>query len=725
VDAMRLCKILDIILAVMLLSSFLLVNVAIAEDEIENKVNASIDIEFVTGTNLNVDIAMDVYRLTTDKTYDAAGIKSASEQELGAFRLKLYLMLEEQLEEIFANANMLNFTMPIFDGDKFNDDFNVELTPSFFNLNESVNSENFINGVLDICAIVNYTFNLQTEQGWNNTYTIILPESIGYKQTTGSVENNRIQWEVKNGDGEHPSKLAEISIKLEDPTTSILETEDIQLEFVLDNRNEKQTILTTNILVKSIDIGDYDIVPDFITDLEIIPSDGFRLFVDNGLSSWEDLYNKTIKTIEEKAILKIENSSFNQTLDTTFGWVNNTTADCLTPYETTNMDSNPPIRATSTDSDVNLQICNISSRALFGLTNAGAQANISANDINFGGNLDNIGYQFNGTLYLPNNLYLDGKNIYNWTQGTPISGKFESDIATSYSNEKIDTLVEIEVSSTDLNLLSFFTGGTEMNLGLFLQETRKYGVTAVPDEFSLPEKISLDYLNADAFRLCMEEKVFGEEDTTIFLNGEKQLFESRLMNILKLPEIDGYVDMDAFDKSLDWDEDIANMDALIPVEVVSCAHNSYPVSFDISFLSPKFEISHQSFNFTGIQSQNVTYKMIFPHGTTVVVNDTLEKAVVKKTDDGREYIEITFDTSEFGLMDTVSCKIIPSALFIVGLFIPCIISLIITIILVVIIYIIRKKRKRKRGMITDEDGREFDGYSGQDYYVPPPPSSKR
>ena len=722
---MHLCKKLDIMLVVLFLSSLLLVNVAIAEDEIENKVNASIDIEFATGTDLNVNIAMDVYQLTTDKTYDASGIKNASEQELGAFRLKLYLMLEEQLEEIFVNANILNFTMPTFDGDKFNEDFNVELISSFFNLNETVNSENFINGVLDIGAIVNYTFNLQTEQGWNNTYTIILPESIGYKRTTGSVKNNRIQWKVKNGDGEHLRKLAEISIKLEDPTTPRLETEEIQLEFVLDSRDEKQTSLTTNILAKSIDIREYDIVPDFITDLEVVPSDGFRLFIDNGFSSWEDLYNKTIKTLKEKAILKIENSSFNQTLDTTFRWDNNTTTNCLTSYETTNMDSSPPIRAISTDSDVNLQICNISSRSLFGLVNAGAQLNISANDVNFGDNLDNIGYQFNGTLYLPVRLYLDGKNIYNWNQSTPIHGKFESDIVTSYSNEKIDTLVEIEVSNTDLNLLSFFTGGTEMNLGLFLQETRKYCVTAIPDEFSLPEKISLDYLNADAFRLCVEEKVFGEEDTAIFLNGEKQLFEIRLMNILKLPEIDGFIDRSVFDKSLDWEGDIANMDAIMPVEVASYAHNTYPISFDLSFLPPKFEMPYQSFNFTGIQSQNVTYKMIFPHGTTVVVNDTLEKAVVKKTDDGRDCIEITFGASEFGLIDTVSCKIIPSALFIVGLFMPCIISLIITIILVVIIYIIKKKRKRKKGMITDRDSRDFDGYNGQDYYVPPPPSSKR
>ena len=724
---MHLFKILDIIIVLLLLflSSFALVDVANAEDEIENKVNASIDIEFLTGTYLNINIDMDVYQLTTDKTYSATGIKSASEQEIGAFRLKLYMMLQDQLEEIFANAKFLNFTMPTFDGDKFNEDFNVELTSSFFDLNESVNSEKFINGVMDIGSIVNYTFNLQTEQGWNNTYTIILPETIGYKRTTGSVENNRIQWKVQNGDGEHPSKLAEISLKLEDPTTPRLETEDIQLEFNLDSRDEKQTILTINILAKSIDIGDYDLVPDFINDLKVVPSDGFRLFIDNSFSSWEALYNKTIKNIKEETILKIENSSFNQTLDTTFRWDNNTTINCLTPYETKNMDSFPPIRAIIKDSDVNLQICNISSRSLFGLVNAGAHSEISASDVNFGDNLDNIGYQFNGTMYLPENLYLNGKNIYSWNQSRSIYGNFESDIATNYSNEKIDTLVEIEVSSADLNLLSFFTGGIEMNLGLFLQETRKYGVTAVPDDFSLPEKISIDYLNSDAFRLCLEEKVFGKEEENIFLNGEKQLFESRLTDILKLSKIEGFVDLDAFNESLVWDGDIANMDALVPVEVVSYAHNSYPISFDMSFLPPKFEIPYQSFNFTGIKSQNVTYKMIFPHGTSVVVNDTLGKTVIKKTDDGREYIEVTFATSEFGLMTTVSCKIIPSALFIVGLFTPCIISLVITIILLMVIFIIREKRKRKRGIITNEEGRVSEGYNGQDYYVPSPPTSKR
>ena len=726
---MHLGKLLDAMLVILLLLSFIFVNVTIAEDEIESKVNANFDIEFVTGTDLKISVTLDVDEITVfGITYDGSGIQTVANNDLetmGAIKLRLRQLLGGQIESSFeyASVTALN-AKPTYENTEFHDEYGINLTSAFFGLNETVNSHDFINGVMDMGAVVNYTFNLQAEPGWSNTYMFTLPSSMDYKRTTGSVNGNKIQWDVKNRDGEHPNTLAELSIKLADPTTSGLETEDIQLEFVLDDRAGKQTILTTNILAKNIDIGDYDILPEFINELEVIPSDGVRLFIDNNFLSLEELYDKTIKIVEEKTISKIENSSFNQTLNTTFNWDADTTTNCSVPYETSNMDSSPPIRAIITDSNVDLQICGISSRALFGLVNAGAQANISANDVNFGDNLDNIGYQFTGTLYLPDNLYLNEKNIYNWNQNTPISGRFESDVAASYSNEKIDTLVEINVRSADLNLLSFFTGGTEMNFGLLLQETQDYGVTVVPSEFSLPEKVSLDYLNSDAFRLCVEEKIFGEDSIVAFLNNKNQLFENRLMNILKLSEIDGSVDRDAFDESLNWDEDIANMDAFTPVKVMSYTHSSYPVSFGLSFLPPKFEVSNQSFNFTGIKNRNVTYKMIFPHGITVVISDSLGKAAVKETDDGREYIEIAFDTSESGLTDTVSCRIIPSALFIVGLFIPCILSLIVTIILVIVIYLVRKRRKIKKGMIFGGGTEEFNGYKNQDYYVPPPPSSK-
>jgi len=407
-----------------------------------------------------------------------------------------------------------------------------------------------------------------------------------------------------------------------------------------------------------------------------------------------------------------------------FSWDSETTANCSNPYNVTNMDNNPPMKAELVDNDVGLQICSISTRALFGLTHAGADTNISRDDINFGDKLSEIGYQYNGSLYLPDNISLASENIYNWNQSNPISGEFESDNPSSYSNEEIETIVEIEVRSTDLNLLSFFTGKTELTLGLYLQESRNYSVTTLPDEFTLPEKVSLKYLNSDAFRLCIEENLFGfgEDNICAFLTNEKKLFENRLENILSDLEVDGYVDRDAFDRSLVWDGDIANMDANTPVKVVSYAHSSYSVPFGLSFLPPNFEISNQSFNFMGLKNQSVTYRVIFPHGTTVEFNDSLGRAVVKETDDGRKYIEISFNASESGLIDKVTCKIIPSTLFVVGIFMPCIISLIITIIMIVVILIVRKKRRGKKETVTEEEG--FEGYEDQEYYVPPPPSSK-
>lgn len=724
VGVMRLGRIISLMSVTLVLSSLFIVNVTTAEDTIDNLVVAEFYIDFETGTDLNIEIIIDAHKLTTDKTYTSDEIKSADDLKLGAFSFLLYQMLDRQLDETFKNADILNFSMPKFDGDKFNEKLNVELTSSFFGLNDSVNANDFINGVLDMGAFVNYSFGLQVEPGWNNTYIVELGQNLDYKRTTGTLDGNNIEWTVKNWNGDDPNRLAEIQLKMDDPTTPALESEDISLEFILDSEDVVPTSFITNILVKSADIKVYNVLPGFIDNLNFVPADGIRLFIDNGLISWSETYEKTIRPLEEKILTTTENSSFNQTLDIMFNWDNETTTDCLLPYEISNMDNKPSVKAILTDNKVDLQICDITGRALFGLINSGAEANISEEDVNFGDNLSKIGYDYNVTLCLPDNLYLDGENVYTWNESNPISGEFESDNATRYFDEEKDTVIEIEVESTDLNLLSFFTGKTELTFRLDLKETRNYNVTAVPEKFTLPEKVSLDYLNSDAFRLCVKENVFSADSVTNFLNNEKDLFENTLRQALPGLEVSGNVNRDVFEESLEaWDGDISKMDADTPVKTASYAHSSYPVSFELSFLPPGFDIPTNTFNFTGLPNQNVTYKMIFPHGISIDVSDPLNKAVEKETEDGRNYIEITFSASESNLTAEVSCKIIPSALFIIGIFMPCIVSLIITIILIVVIYIVRKKRKGKKTATTAEE-EELTGYEDEDYYVPPPPDSK-
>ena len=719
------------LLFILLLFSSLLTNIIIAEDLIENRVDAIIDIEFSTGTTFKINIDMDVSKLTlaaSGTVYSKDEIKRISETNpeiMGAVKYALKGLLTDQIKQTFENADVTVINeLPTYENGIFHDEYDIELTSEFFKMNKTINIPNLVNGLLDIGALVNYTFNLIAEEGWDNTYTIILPDSMKYQRTTGSVEGNRIQWYVKNGDGGHPDLLVEVLIELDKPTTSELEAEDIELEFGLNCSSGKETILTTNVLIKSIDIGDYNILPEFISNLKIIPSDGVRLLVENSLTSWDELYEKTVKTVKETTAKKIENSSFNQTLDISFEWDSNTTKNCPTPYNLTDMNGIPPIKAVFTDVNVNLETYGISSRALFGLVNAGAQTNISAKDINFGDKLDEIGYPYSISLIMPDNLYLDGENPYVWNHSKPISGEFESDSAVYYSEEKIDTIVEVDISSTDLNILSFFTGGTKLTFNLFLQEKQNRSITSLPDSLSLPEKVSLDFLNSDAFRLCIEENVFDESSVDAFLKAEEQLFEDNAMTIFSGLEIEGSVNNDEFYESLKWDKDISNMDSENPIEIVSNAYSAYSIPFKFSFLPPQFEVSNQSYYFFGQQNRNVSYKIIFPQGTNIKIKDTLNKAVIGKTEDGRYYFEISFNISESGLTDVVSCTIIPSIFFIIGLFMPCIVSLILTIILVIVIYIIRK-RKTGRVITVKEDSKSDKSIEEQDYYVPPPPPSSK
>jgi hypothetical protein len=726
VGVLHLSRLASISIATIIIYLFLIVNLAVAEDTIDNMVAAEFYITFQTGTDLNVEVIMDAIQLTTDQTYDEEGIKSASDQELGAFRLLLFQMLERQLEGIFENAEIVNFSMPIFNGERFIEELNVELTPTYFELNESVNTRDFINGVLDMGAVVNYSLDLQAEPGWNNTYLIGLGANLVFKRTTGTLDGDDVRWTVKNWNGYNPSKLALIQLIMGAPTSSAMTSNDIVLEFVLDAEGTEQVSLSNNILVKVEDISSYSVLPDFINNLEFIPADGFRLFVDNDFLTWDDCYDITISPLREIIISTVEQSSLNQSLDIEFDWDETTTSNILIPYEITNMDDDPPLRALLIDNNINLQICDISGRALFGLINSGANANISEEDVNFGDGLNNIGYEYNITLYLPDNLYLDGENIYTWNESNPVSGEFESDVAKSYDDEEKDTVVEIEIKSTELNLLSFFTGKTELTFGVDSKSTSNYNVTKLPQEFYIPEKVALPYLNSDAFRLCVEENVFNSESVDAFLKSERDLFVNVLKQALPGLDISGNINRKVFDGSLIlWDGNISNMDAYTPVKTESYAHSSYSISFNLDFLPPSVNVPILKFNFSGLSNQNATYKMIFPHGIYIDANDQLNKTTVEKMKDGRYYILISFSASEENLTLEISCKITPSAIFVIGIFVPCIISLVIAIILVIIVYIIRKKRRSKKADIPIEPEEDINGYKEEDYYVPPPPNLKK
>jgi hypothetical protein len=276
----------------------------------------------------------------------------------------------------------------------------------------------------------------------------------------------------------------------------------------------------------------------------------------------------------------------------------------------------------------------------------------------------------------------------------------------------------------ELHLPSFFTGKTRLTASTHANENVDIYVTTPPREFSLPEKIYLEHLNSDSLRLCIEEGVFSEEDIDVFLINNKQLFESRLSGVLNGLNISGYSDETVFSDSLKWDGDISNMDAINPVVVSSYTDCLYSVPFNLSFLPPSFNIVDQQFNLPGLADRIITYHIQFPKGVTVEAEDTLDKFILYgETEEGYNYIEISFDANETQEIDVVTCKLTASALYVVGLFLPCMLSLVLVIILIIVIVIIRRKRGEKRGFVREEEPPESSGYEDQDYYVPPPPSS--
>jgi hypothetical protein len=730
VGVMRLIKLITLVIVISVFASLFVVKSTNAVDSVNNLINANFNIELESATNFSINIEIKVNKLTlsgSSVTYTGEEIEEIANTDqliLGAIEYELQILTKNTLTQSFEKANVKPLkVLPNYENSRFYNNFSVDLTYPYFNMDETVDIYSLVNGVLDMGAYVNYSFILKAEPGWNNNYKFNLDDSFTFVRTTGSVDGTKIGWDIENSGGNNPDVNAEIQLKKVNPTTSKLNSEDIFLEFILNNKDSTNTILNSNILLRSVDIRDYNIIPDFINNLNFLPADGIRLFINNGLLSWDLTYENTIKSLQQKIKSEIEESSLNQTLDLIFIWDNETTTNCIEPYNVLNMDDKPNIKAILTDNNINLKIFNISSRTLYGLINSGADASISKDDINFGDNLNDIGHQYNITLLLPNNVYLDNKNVYTWNDSIVISGKFKSDTAVSYKREDKNSIIEIDVKSSDLNLISFLTAKTELTFGLDLNANKNYYVTTLPNEFDLPNKIILNYLNSDGFRLCIEENVFDENRVNNFLNNEKSNYESLYKRLLPGLEVSSNIRKDVFDKSLEWDKDISKMDANNPIRTSLYGHCSYPISFDFSIIPPNLDIPAKIFNFTALPNENITYKIIFPNGISIDVDDPLNRSVKKELSDGRQYFEISFSASDSNLTCAVSCKMTPSALFIIGIFIPCIVGLVITIILIILIIIIRRKRKQKQyaPKVKEED---LSGYEGEDYYIPPPPNSK-
>lgn len=740
---MRPARIVSIaIFTLMIMSVFTFVDSVYAEEE-PALVNVISDftINMRSATDFSVNVEMNViWAISFGQQYTESEIQSLLTssniddiEALAVIKNNVHNSLSNQMIEIFGDGNIhaLN-SKPTIESSLFIENFDVNLSSEFFGMSEPVNIYEFVNGVLDMGANVTYTFDLIADAGWNNTYKFVLLDKMVIKHANTTYVDELVEatWTVLNRAGTSLGKTAELTINYKNPTTPASQTEDIFLGFELDCTSEKPTILNINLDGLLVNIGDYNVTPDFISNFDNVPSDGLRLYMENELITLDDIKLNTFDPLKEKIIQTLKTPAFNHTLDLTFEWDNFSTFNHKDHYDIENMDSNPPIRGILTNTDIALKINDITSQALFGLVNAGAVANISENNINFGDRIKTIGNSYNISIIMPEEVVINDEKPYTWNDTKTFTGDIFSKNPPTYTEEEIHTVVEVNVKTTDLNLLSFFTGNTQLTFGLTLSEECNYNVTNIPDEFSIPDKISLEYLNADALRVCFEEKIFSDEETDLFLTSEKEDFEKRAAKIIDGVEINGNINRDIFEKSLQWDGDISKMGKETPVKTASYAHTTHPVSFALSIAPPSVKIPTQTYNFTAIDGQTVTYKIVFPNGVNIGVSDALGKAEVKEMPDGRKYFELTIGPEDTESFVEVKCDISPSALFLIGVFIPCIVSFFITLILIIIVLMLRKKRKgrvkapREPVAYDDPIEEEAAGFEEEEYYVPPPPGSK-
>ena len=685
-------------------------------------ISANINLNITTGTNFTTSIDVNVekiYLSASGVTYTAEEIASLANNKpeiLGAIKYALKNLILNQLKESFKDAKITPLMeLPTYENNLFHDEYEISLTSKFFSLNDSINVYDVINGLMDIGGIVNYTFPLHADEGWKNIYKFILPNHLTFKRTTGLVKNNEITWIVDNKNGLWDVKNAELSLKSK--TSKMNKNRDeITLNFILNTTEPRRAGLTTEIIIETLGLEKYDVLPNFIYNISGLPADGIRLCTKNSLLSWDAIYEKTLSPITYKIKQVLENSSLNQSIDMNFSWDPATSTECKNPYNVSNMDETPPVKGILRDREINLTIHNITARAAFGLVNAGARIALDSRDINFGDHLQEIGLPYSCVINLPKNIFIDGENPYSWGENSSIEGELYSDIAPRYTQEKIDTSIDLSIESMDLNLLSFFSGKTEIATGIHLEERENRSISKIPSTFHIPNGINISLLNSDAFRICIEENVFKEKEVKIFLHDEATLFRILTEEILPGGDITVRSDTHKFRESLKWDGDISKMDGDKPISIVSISDVTYPISFSFSVVPPTFEVLPWNITLSGIENQNVTYRLLFPEGIKITANDSLGKVLTKKI--GNRYLlEIHFNREESSEPDYISIKMQPSALFTLGLFSPCLLSMIIAIILFILIYILRKRR---RGFHPPEGQQR---YEEQEYYIPPPPQN--
>ncbi len=619
--------------------------------------------------------------------------------------------------------------------------------------------EDLIEGTLKMGGTVTQDIKLYANAGHKNTYIFKVKDLItrsgspGTRQHPELVHDQLLIYHVDsdtkppekdmveftcdnlNGDTYKSDTINKMELFAKQPNRMI--KEQIKIDFKLNLKDfDKLEIWSSKVSINTIQLDQKKIeLPSNFTNLNIISSDGIRLFYDNGIIN----LSKLIEQLDNE-LGKIENEfkkalNTSQPIELMISWDQNTIGNLSILYflDDTNtmyrMGSERPVVGYLYAKDaieIGL-IENASTDLIKGLLNAGARAEL---DISI---KTKYIYQYNLTLpagFMLNGqvakmLGSDGRYSYQLSSQDSRDIVISSTHAPKYQTSKASINVEIDLHEIEILSFNEYKGHIKIKAQGSLQHLKMEPNSRFVK--ALPKDMNMVYFNSDALRLIYSE------DLLDFKEYEDEMYTVIKENISKMLDEDLKMHVDFNKERLEFDGDVDIMDDGKPINFKIEASGQMLITENRMMEMGGLITKQISLPITGLKNWNVTYIFILPKYIDVMGNAWVEETEieysgprVEKNLDGRYELSITIngetedgttgstsassstDDEDRGLEMQVNMDVDITIWFFLNKIVIPIILFILLLILIIVLISARYRKNRKIKMLKGRLGMDID-----------------
>ena len=624
---------------------------------------------------------------------------------------------------------------------------NANLSKSSYDLPDSSDLEEVVEGTLNMGAVINLDVHLRAPDNGIATYIFYPLTGIIIEEYTSGIHGfNNVTWVMDNTDGFFPELDEKLRMK-SDSANPVTE-EDIRVELVLDRVTFENTTVSVEMEVRSVEVANFGNLSSSIVSLDFIPADGIRMVIDNGFLnwSWDRIYNESIQPSEAEIETAIS-ESLNVTVDMNFSWV----LPSLVGYDVHDMGTEP-IMASLESGDINPHLYAISNDS-YGIDDI----NVAKGFLNAGGNAEfeipaialDLWVSPSATLIVSPNMRLknftgieqltvDNRYSYSWDPLGEFEGTIYSTTAEQFTDSRIEIFVEVDVYEIDIEWFSIEDSSVKIDINGDLSFYRM----KIPSEIKevLPDGISIDYIISDVIRLAYDAELIDLDEVNEIIENETREIEEEIQDAFGE---NAFLSIEIVESSL-YGHDVNDMKESPPIMIIGKAHLDIPIAEGLgggdeedgnegdngnnggggnrgglritglqlteevltkegssgkteqmAFVNSVLREFTWDFNLEPIEDWIITYRLILPKGIKVTaISDDLG-LVTRGTKDGRDYIQMTITDEENNV--TISIGITP--MFFINI---CMLPLALIFLLLLFIIHRRRGKKRKRREMEEE-----------------------